>query len=127
MDNFETLLNKMDISYLTSGKAPIKLADALEMMGRSDTCFLDVRTIEEAEYVKFPFALHIPLNELPNRLTEVPKDKHIIIFCVMSPRAAIAWAYLRQKGFEKARFLPARIGEIAAEFEPSFVLKKKNV
>ena len=95
-------------------------------MGRSDTCFLDVRTNEEAEYVKFPFALHIPLHEIPDRINEIPKNKHILIFCVMSPRAAIAYAYLRQKGFEKARFLPARIGEIAAEFEPGFVLTKKT-
>ena len=126
MEDFEAFLKKMDLSFFPSGEASIKLEKALEMMGRSDTCFLDVRTNEETEYVKFPFALHIPLNEIQDRINEIPKNKHIFIFCVMSPRAAIAYAYLRLKGFEKARFLPARIGEIAAKFEPGFVLTKKN-
>jgi rhodanese-related sulfurtransferase len=126
MEKFEALLKKMDLSFLPSGEASIKLEKAIEMVGRSDTCFLDVRTNEETEYVKFPFALHIPINEIPDRINEIPKDKNVLIFCVMSARAAITYAYLRQRGFEKARFVPARIGEIAAGFDPGFVLTKKN-
>jgi len=60
---------------------------------------LDVRSKEEAELVKIGPAIHIPLNELPDRYKELPKDKTLAIFCPGKIRAGIAYAFLRLKGF----------------------------
>jgi rhodanese-related sulfurtransferase len=48
--------------------------------------------------------LKIPLNELPGRLDELPKDKIIVTACPHKDRAIIAMTYLRSKGI-KARYL----------------------
>ena len=50
------------------------------------------------------FGLHIPLNELPQRYKELPKDKIIVAACPHKDRSALAMAYLRTKGYN-ARYL----------------------
>jgi rhodanese-related sulfurtransferase len=65
---------------------------------------LDIRFKEEHESWNMPFAKHIPLNELPNRLNELPKDKLIITACLHNDRANIARIYLTIKGYN-AKYL----------------------
>lgn len=50
------------------------------------------------------FGLFIPLNELPKRLAELPKDKIIVTACPHKDRSSIAMAYLRSRGYN-ARYL----------------------
>ena len=47
---------------------------------------------------------NIPLNELPNRLSEIDKKKIIVTACPHKDRATIAMVYLRSKGI-KAKYL----------------------
>lgn len=65
---------------------------------------LDIRFNGEYESWHMPFAKHIPLNELPNRLNELPKDKLIITACPHNDRANIARIYLTTKGYN-AKYL----------------------
>ncbi len=69
-----------------------------------DVVLVDIRFAEEQQVWSFSFALHIPLNELPQRLDELPKDKLIVTACPHKDRAILAMAYLRTKGFQ-ARYL----------------------
>lgn len=50
------------------------------------------------------FGLRIPLNELPRRLNELPRDKIIVAACPHKDRATIAMVFLRTRGFD-ARYL----------------------
>lgn len=50
------------------------------------------------------FGLYTPLNELPKRLAELPKDKIIVTACPHKDCSSIAMAYLRTKGY-KAKYL----------------------
>ncbi|HID78998.1 MAG TPA: rhodanese-like domain-containing protein [Aquifex aeolicus] len=74
---------------------------------------LDVRSKEEANVVKIVPAIHIPLNELPDRWGELPKDKLIAVFCPGKIRAGLAYAFLRTKGFEKVKVLNASLDDLA--------------
>ena len=65
-----------------------------------DVVLVDIRFAEEQQVWSFSFALHIPLNELPQRLDELPKDKLIVTACPHKDRAILAMAYLRTKGFQ---------------------------
>ena len=65
-----------------------------------DVVLVDIRFVEEQQVWNFNFALHIPLNELPQRLDELPKDKLIVTACPHKDRAILAMAYLRTKGFQ---------------------------
>jgi rhodanese-related sulfurtransferase len=65
---------------------------------------VDIRFAEEQQAWSTGFGLKIPLNELPGRLAELPKDKIIVTACPHKDRAIIAMVYLRTRGFE-ARYL----------------------
>jgi rhodanese-related sulfurtransferase len=62
---------------------------------------LDVR--EQSEWTQFhiPGATLIPLGELPNRLTEVPKDKEVVVVCRTGHRSAQGRDILLKAGYTK--------------------------
>ena len=51
------------------------------MYQQSGTFVVDVRTQEEWDEYHAPNTTLIPLDQLPNRLSEVPKDKEILVVC----------------------------------------------
>ncbi|MBZ4687881.1 MAG: pyridine nucleotide-disulfide oxidoreductase [Clostridiales bacterium] len=65
-----------------------------------DTCILDVRDPDEVECGKIPGSINIPLNDLRERVNELPQDKKIVVYCKVGLRAYIACRILAQKGFE---------------------------
>lgn len=60
---------------------------------------LDVRTTAEVQQGTIPGSKHIPLDELRNRLAELPKDKEVVAFCQVGLRGYLACRILSQKGF----------------------------
>jgi len=77
---------------------------ALDWLEDGRAVLVDIRFKEEQQAWSMGFGLKIPLNELPNRLNELPKDKIIVTACPHKDRATIAMVYLRTKGFD-ARYL----------------------
>ena len=61
---------------------------------------LDVRTPEEYSMGHIKGAHLIPLQELENRLDEIPKDQKILVYCRTGHRSAIASEILAKAGFE---------------------------
>jgi rhodanese-related sulfurtransferase len=60
---------------------------------------LDVRKKEEYDLGTLEGALNIPLEELRERIGELPKDRHIITFCGNGQDGYTAERILKQKGF----------------------------
>ncbi len=60
---------------------------------------LDVREDVEWRHGHIEGASHIPLSDLPTRLTEVPEGQTLVV-CKVGGRSAQAVAYLRQQGHE---------------------------
>ena len=54
-----------------------------------------------------------PLNELPDRLPELPEDKFFITFCFNGARAILAYAFLRTRGFDEVKALEGRVQDLA--------------
>ncbi len=48
---------------------------------KGEVVVLDVRPVEEYLNAHLPFARSIPLNELKNRIDELPKDRPIVAYC----------------------------------------------
>ncbi|GAL11812.1 CoA-disulfide reductase [Vibrio astriarenae] len=70
-----------------------------------DQVLLDVRNPSELESVGFiEGALNIPVDELRQRMGELPKDKEIVIYCQVGLRGNVAYRQLVNSGF-KARNL----------------------
>ena len=127
MEKLENILRKMDFNFFGSGQHTIGMEKAARLIGKKDRAiFLDVRTPEEVKLLPFPFALHIPVNELPERLNELPKDKLIIIFCSSIVRAAIVYPYLLAKGFDEVKILHATTENLASVLKPGPIYKRQQ-
>lgn len=99
LDNF---LTKFD--YETRADMKIDSKKLITLLTEKKAVLVDIRFPEETKAWKMGFGLHIPLNELPKRLAELPKDKIIVTACPHKDRSSIAMAYLRTKGY-RAQYL----------------------
>jgi rhodanese-related sulfurtransferase len=61
---------------------------------------LDVREQWEYDEGHIPGVTLIPMGEVPNRLSEIPSDKEVIVTCRSGNRSAQIADYLRQQGFD---------------------------
>ena len=64
-------------------------------MNKAGAVLIDVRT--PAEVAK----INIPLQEMPQRLGEFPKDKDLLIYCRSGKRSMAASKFLVEKGFTR--------------------------
>jgi rhodanese-related sulfurtransferase len=60
---------------------------------------LDVRTPGEWADGHMGGAVFIPMNQIPGRLGEIPKDKKIVVVCASGARSAAVARYLDQQGY----------------------------
>lgn len=95
--NLEEYVKSFDLEERT--KMKVKTAEMLALVEENKALLLDIRFKEEFQAWNMSFSKNIPLNELPNRLNELPKDKLIITACPHNDRANIARIYLKTKGF----------------------------
>jgi len=99
---FGAYLRKFD--YAERKAMKIKREELIERYKKGEVQIVDIRFPEEVAAWKLGFAQSIPLNELPDRLGELDKDKLIVTVCPHYDRAEIARLYLTLKGY-KARYL----------------------
>ncbi|MEW6333345.1 MAG: rhodanese-like domain-containing protein, partial [Thermodesulfobacteriota bacterium] len=66
-----------------------------------DAQFLDVRTKEEYGEGSIPRSIHVPLDELRQRIHELPRDRHLIVCCRSGIRSYAAIRILKHSGFER--------------------------
>jgi rhodanese-related sulfurtransferase len=85
-------------STLASLPKEISVAQAEEMYN-SGAFVLDVRQPDEWNTVHIPGATLIPLGELQNRLSEVPKDKQVVVVCRSGNRSQQGRDILLNAGF----------------------------
>jgi rhodanese-related sulfurtransferase len=76
----------------------------IDLLEDGKAVLVDIRFKEEQQAWGVNFGLKIPLNELPKRLNELPKNKIIVTACPHKDRAIIAMTFLRSKGVT-ARYL----------------------
>ena len=117
MDVFD--LQELELAYappFSSAKDPVNMAGYVagnvvegrmipfyveDLASLPENAFLlDVRTPGEFAHGTIPGAVNIPVDVLRQRLSEVPKDKEIHIFCAVGLRGYIAQCILRQNGYE---------------------------
>ena len=77
-------------------------ADAKQLPSSPGPLVLDVRTPAEFASGPMPGAVNIPLDELRQRLEELPRDRPIAVYCQVGQRGYLATRILRQAGFQAA-------------------------
>jgi len=101
-DGFDDYLKNFDYKAIKEMK--IKTVEMLNMVEDGTAQVIDIRFPAEYEAWHIGFAKNIPINELPDRLNELDKNKVIITACPHNDRANIARMFLMFKGY-KVRYL----------------------
>ncbi|MCU7892899.1 MAG: sulfurtransferase [Candidatus Thiodiazotropha sp. (ex Ustalcina ferruginea)] len=84
----------------------IKEIDANDLQTRiaegDEFLLLDIRSAGELAQGVLPDAEHMPMHLIPLRISELPKDKEVVLYCHSGARSYHACAYLAQQGFQNA-------------------------
>ncbi len=120
-ESIDRFLTSFD--YDTRADMKIDSKKLIRLLAEKKAVLVDIRFPEEVAAWRMGFGLFIPLNELPKRYQELPKDKVIVTACPHKDRSSIAMAFLRSKGYN-ARYLTdgliglaeALRGDTAADF-----------
>ncbi len=125
MDSLDNVLQQMDLAFVGSARHKITVE---QLFAADDAVLLDVRSAEEVATLPLPFAHHklvsinIPLHTLPECCEQVPRAGVVGIFCPHSVRAAVAYTYLRSKGYDNVRVLEGGYAAICDMARPGVVL-----
>ncbi|MEW5831114.1 MAG: rhodanese-like domain-containing protein [Chloroflexota bacterium] len=77
----------------------ISVDEAYQIYQQGDAYFLDVRTVEEWNEYHAPDTTLIPLDQLAARVSELPKDRQIVVVCRSGNRSQSGRDILLQAGF----------------------------
>ena len=99
---FDAFLTRFD--YEMRDEMKIDSKELTVMLRAGKAVLVDVRFPEEVAAWRMGFTVTMPLNELPKRYGELPKDKLIVTACPHKERSAIAMTYLRTRGYS-AKYL----------------------
>jgi adenylyltransferase/sulfurtransferase len=96
----------------------VRVDELAERLGDEDLVALDVREDWERDIVAIEPSEHIPLDDVPDRLRELPAEKEIVVYCKSGTRSAQATELLRSAGL-RAYNLEGGVDAWAREVEPS--------
>ena len=83
-----------------------------------DVMVLDVREPHEWQIAHLPDARLIPLNSLPEHVSELDSSREIVLYCHHGQRSMRALQFLRQAGFRKLSNLRGGIDAWSREVDP---------
>lgn len=96
--------------FISPGKAAVlatsaEAASKVALSGAGAVYFLDARTFGEYCRGHVAGSINIPLDELRNRISELPKDREIVLLSVNGFEGHLASRILRQNGFDKLSYV----------------------
>jgi len=97
---------------------PEQVAEKLKQRS-GPVLLLDVREPDEREFAAIEPSLHIPLREVPHRLSEIPKDREIVVYCHGGMRSAMVAGFLEGRGYPKVSNLAGGIDAWSRRVDPN--------
>ncbi len=91
-----------------------ELLAELKAEGARTPFLLDIREPYERRQGYIPDNLHIPMNSIPARLTELPREADIVVYCAHGNRSYSVTGWLIQQGYS-ARSLKGGIAAWGAQ------------
>ena len=96
------IIGLVAFKQLKTDQPKISPMEAIKYLDDQDYKFIDVRTISEFMSGHIQNSIHIPLQELENRLNEIEqiKQKNIIVYCRSGARSSNATDILLKNNFK---------------------------
>jgi rhodanese-related sulfurtransferase len=111
-----------DHPVLVSSTVPVEEIPPLELKRRRETatppCVLDVREPWEVAIASLPGTINIPMNELPQRLSELDPKADTVVMCKAGSRSRRVAAFLQTRGFEHVANLTGGIDAWTRDIDP---------
>ena len=92
---------------------------AKEIEANPDIVLVDVREAHELRIAMIDGSVHIPLQTIPQRLSDLDPEKEIVTICHTGVRSFHAMSFLRKNGFSKVRSLRGGIDAWSVQVDPS--------
>jgi sulfur-carrier protein adenylyltransferase/sulfurtransferase len=80
---------------------------------------VDVREPYEYQIARIPNTVLIPMNEVPSRLSELPRDREIILHCRSGKRSQDILEYLQTQGYTNLKNLKGGVLAWSEEIDPT--------
>ena len=93
-----SLKSRPDLTKTTQRVSP---SLASEFVSSDELLPVDVRTPNERETKRISGSVSLPLNRLKDRLTELPHNRPLLVYCAGGYRSSIATSLLQRAGFTK--------------------------
>ena len=90
---------------ILSGKMTPLYWREMQQADKSQVTLVDVRTPDEYALGTIPGAINIPLDNLRERLADIPKNRPVYLFCGVGLRGYLASNILKSKGYPDVRNL----------------------
>jgi rhodanese-related sulfurtransferase len=84
-----------------------------------DVVLIDVREPAEVAYCAIPGSVHIPLAEIPRRMSEIDQGRETVIVCHVGGRSMQAALFLRARGYDNVYNLAGGIDAWSRTVDPS--------
>jgi sulfur-carrier protein adenylyltransferase/sulfurtransferase len=102
------------VAQLSAREVSEKLKDAAGAV-----VLLDVREPFERELATISPSLHIPMGEVAGRLSEIPKDREVIVYCHGGSRSMMVAGYLASHGWKSVANMTGGIDAWSVEVDAS--------
>jgi len=79
---------------------------------------IDVREPFERELCSISGSRHIPMRQIPEQVSTLPKDRHLLIYCHHGGRSLRVTQFLRAQGFTQVTNVGGGIDAWAEQIEP---------
>jgi len=107
-----------DEAVSAAAGSTITATELKAMQDRGDEFLLvDVREPAEWEIVRIPGAVLIPKGDLPSRLSELPQNKPVVMYCKTGVRSAETLALLKNAGFKDALHVQGGVSAWATQVD----------
>ncbi len=97
--------------------APPVVAERMKR-GSEEVVLLDVREGFERRVASISPSLHIPMNEVPDRLDEIPRDRLLVVYCHSGERSMLVAGFLAGRGYRSVANLAGGIDAWSALVDP---------
>lgn len=79
---------------------------------------LDVREPDERETAAIEPSLHIPMRDVPARLSEIPRNRTVVVYCHGGTRSAMIAGFLEAHGYPDVANLSGGIDAWSLRVDP---------
>jgi rhodanese-related sulfurtransferase len=102
----------LNFDYAARSDMRVRSSQLVELMKTEKVQLVDIRFEEEFKAWSMPFAISIPLPDLPKNLHKLNKEQLIVTACPKNDRAIIAMVYLKTQGYN-VKYLSDGLLELA--------------